>query len=287
MPRAPVLHLRGPPSSLMHGMVERLLRTNAQIVVEESLHRRFVDAYAADLEFGQAILSSSATTGLEGGHRLVMIGPGPFTSLHDGSNGLDVDGLELILMTPAGMTGGVDMDWVDVHVTVHDMIPMRNDPVWMPAIFQEWLSDLTSGRDAAPSFGLDRWWVSEIDVADAMVRLLMSDDALPQACEMSGRRAWSLNQTHEEFQMLYLRTMAGQSGQFGVQELTAAPTPHIELQSLAVSDTPPMSGIEHQQLRPDLSAIHTALHSADGDGWRPLVPVRTSLMHCLAGLLNA
>lgn len=286
MPRAPVLHLRGPPSSLMLGMVERLLRTNAQIVVEETLHRVFVDAYAADLEFGQAVLSSAATTGLGVGHRLVMIGPGPFTSIHDDSNGLDVDGLELILMTPAGMAGGVDADWVDAHVTVHDMIPMRYDSVWMPALFEEWLSDLASGKETATPSGLDRWWVSEIDVADAMVRLLMGDDALPQACEMSGRRAWSLNQTQEEFQMLYLRTMAGQSGQFGVQELTAAPTPHIELQSLAVSGDSPMSGIEHQQLRPDLSAIHTALHAADGDGWRPLVPVRTSLMHCLAGLLD-
>lgn len=287
MPRAPVVHLRGPPSSLMHGLVERLLRTNAHIVVEETLHRIFAEDHAADLEFGQAVLSSSATTGLGVGHRLVMIGPGPFTSIHDGLKGLDVDGLELILMTPAGMAEGVDTDWVDAHVTVHDMIPMRCDPVWMPAMFEEWLGDLSSGKEVAPPAGLDRWWVSEIDVADAMVRLLMGNHPLPQACEMSGRRAWSLNQTQEEFQMLYSRTMAGQSGQFGVQELTAAPTPHIELQSLAVSDNPPMSGVGHQQLRPDLSAIHASLHAADGDGWRPLVPVRTSLMHCLAGLLDA
>ena len=86
--------------------------------------------------------------------------------------------------------------------------------------------------------------------------------------------------------MLYQRTAAGQSGSFGVSELSAPPSPNIELQPLMVSDSVPMTLEENRAQRPDLSSIHDALHAADGDGWRPLVPVRTAMMHCLAHLLD-
>ncbi|MFL2970087.1 MAG: hypothetical protein ACJZ63_04340, partial [Candidatus Poseidoniaceae archaeon] len=136
------------------------------------------------------------------------------------------------------------------------------------------------------SMSQDHWWIAEIDVADALVRLLMCDTPFPPFCSMSGRRAWSIQQTYEEFSLLYKRTMAGQSGVFGVEELTAAPAPHIELQPLVITDQPPMSIEENSSIRPDLSSVHDALHHADGDGWRPLVPIRTSLMHCLASMLD-
>lgn len=286
MPQAPTIHLRGKPSSLRLGLIERLLRTNAHVVLDEDFLQNVSETYATDLEFGQATVSSSTITNLGEGHRLVMLGHGPFTSPADGSLGLDVNGLELILVTPAGAASDVATDWVDAHVVVHDMIPMRRDSDWTPAVFEDWLSAFSQNQEGLLPLEADRWWVSEIDVADALVRLLMSDNAFPESCKMSGRRSWSVGQTYEEFHLLYMRTMAGQTGRFGVDELTAAPTPTIELQTLVVSDKPPLSVEENQMQRPDLSNIHDALHAADGDGWRPLMPIRTSLMHCLAGLLE-
>ncbi|MDB9834883.1 hypothetical protein OAC38_02495 [Candidatus Poseidoniaceae archaeon] len=286
MPQAPTIHLRGKPSSLRLGLVERLLRTEAHVVLDDDFLQSVNETYATDLEFGQATVSSSSITNLADGHRLVMLGHGPFTSPTDGSIGLDIDGLELILVTPAGAGSVVATDWVDAHVMVHDMIPMRRDPDWTPAVFEDWLGAFSENKEGPSPVGADRWWVSEIDVADALVRLLMSDNPLPETCKMSGRRSWSMGQTYEEFHLLYMRTMAGQTGRFGVEELSAAPTPTIELQTLVVSDRPPMSVEENKLQRPDLSNVHDALHAADGDGWRPLIPVRTSLMHCLAGLLD-
>ncbi len=174
------------------GLVERLLRTEAHVVLDDDFLRDVNETYATDLEFGQATVSSSSITNLAEGHRLVMLGHGPFTSPTDGSIGLDIDGLELILVTPAGAASDVATDWVDAHVMVHDMIPMRRDPDWTPAVFEDWLGAFSENKEGPSPVGADRWWVSEIDVADALVRLLMSDNlCLKHAkCQVAVRGLW-------------------------------------------------------------------------------------------------
>lgn len=287
MPHTQTVHLLGEASSLTFALIERLLRTEAHIVLENELHDRVCEAYATDLEYRQAPLSSSTDVALTAGHRVLLLGPEPLAGYSRSGSRFDVDGIELILVTPQGSDAPAALDWVDAEVTVHDVLPMRNDSMWMPAILATWADAMSVGDFTPPEGDEHHWWVSEIDVADALVRLLLSAESFPKSCKMSGRRSWPVSQTHEEFQLLYQRTMAGKTGVFGVQELTAAPTPHIELEPLIVTDKAPMSISENRQDRPDLSPVHDALHAADGDGWRPLVPVRTALMHCLAGLLGA
>ncbi|MDB2624086.1 hypothetical protein N9X98_03465 [Candidatus Poseidoniales archaeon] len=286
MAHRPIVHLRGEPSSLMFGLVERLLRSATDLVLDTPLHDMVVVRYANDLAFGEAAIFTPEAKPLSFGHRVVMVGFGPFTTEDDGQGGLDVDGVELILVTPAEHIGEVSFDWVDAHVEVHDLIPMHSGGGWMPPVLTRWFEALVAGQATELLAGSERWWVGEVDVADALGRLLISEQAFPEICKMSGRRSWGEDQTLEEFQMLYRRTSAGQSGSFGIEELTAAPTPKIELQTLMVSDSIPLTVEANRHQRPDLSAIHDALHAADGDGWRPLVPVRTALMHCLARMLE-
>tara|TARA_B100000767_G_C19760139_1_gene534792 strand:- start:2527 stop:2769 length:243 start_codon:yes stop_codon:yes gene_type:complete len=80
--------------------------------------------------------------------------------------------------------------------------------------------------------------------------------------------------------------MAGRTGEFSVEHLTAAPTPTIEVKSLTAPSTIPMTVEENSQVRPDLSPLHDILFRIDGDGWRPLVPIRSALMHSLAGYIQ-
>ena len=286
MAHRPVVHLRGEPSSLMFGLVERLLRSATDLVLDTPLHDMVVVRYANDLAFGEAAIFTPEAQPLSFGHRVVMVGFGPFTTEDDGQGSLDVDGVELILVTPAEHMAEVSFDWVDAHVEVHDLIPMHSGGGWMPPVLTRWFEALVAGQATELLAGPEHWWVGEVDVADALGRLLISEQAFPEICKMSGRRSWGEDQTLEEFQMLYRRTSAGQSGSFGIEELTAAPTPKIELQTLMVSDSLPLTVEANRHQRPDLSAIHDALHAADGDGWRPLVPVRTALMHCLARMLE-
>ena len=286
MAHRPIVHLRGEPSSLMFGLVERLLRSATDLVLDTPLHDMVVVRYANDLAFGEAAIFTPEAKPLSFGHRVVMVGFGPFTTEDDGQGGLDVDGVELILVTPAEHIAEVSFDWVDAHVEVHDLIPMHSGGGWMPPVLTRWFEALVAGQATELLAGPEHWWVGEVDVADALGRLLISEQAFPEICKMSGRRSWGEDQTLEEFQMLYRRTSAGQSGSFGIEELTAAPTPKIELQTLMVSDSLPLTVAANRHQRPDLSAIHDALHAADGDGWRPLVPVRTALMHCLARMLE-
>ncbi|MDA8790308.1 hypothetical protein N9N05_00410 [bacterium] len=286
MAHRPIVHLRGEPSSLMFGLVERLLRSATDLVLDTPLHDMVVVRYANDLAFGEAAIFTPEAKPLSFGHRLVMVGFGPFTTEGEGQGGLDVDGVELILVTPAEHIAEVSFDWVDAHVEVHDLIPMHSGGGWMPPVLTRWFEALVAGQATELLAGPEHWWVGEVDVADALGRLLISEQAFPEICKMSGRRSWGEDQTLEEFQMLYRRTSAGQSGSFGIEELTAAPTPKIELQTLMVSDSLPLTVEANRHQRPDLSAIHDALHAADGDGWRPLVPVRTALMHCLARMLE-
>ena len=38
--------------------------------------------------------------------------------------------------------------------------------------------------------------------------------------------------------------------------------------------------------RPDLNPLHQILLDLTGDGWRPLIPLRTALMSLIAGIMD-
>lgn len=286
MRQAPIIHLRGIDSSIGRAFIERILRTDAHLVVARKHYHELSGQYATELEYSEGELHCSDEIPLSSGHRLLLIGLGPFDEETDGDIGFEVDGLEVVLMTPAHCGFEVDTEWLDCHITVHDVLVRTPDSTWCSELFNGWITQLQGNMTPTPKGDTRHWWVSDIDVADAFVRILMSDEPFPSELKVSGRRAWEQSQTLEELSLLFARTMAGRTGDFGIEHLTAAPTPTIEVKPLTASSTEPLSIAENAQLRPDLSPLHDVLFRVDGDGWRPLVPIRTALMHSLAGYLH-
>ena len=121
--------------------------------------------------------------------------------------------------------------------------------------------------------GEKHWWVSQQDVAAGLFRLINYTRPLPQLIHICGRRGWTNQETFEQLELLYNRTIAGSSGQFQTSHLESKPVIHPTVAKVSQIT---------QSTRPDLSIINELLIDIDGEGWRPLTPLRTSLMHYLA-----
>lgn len=279
---SPVIHLRGFESSLCGATLERLLRSQAIIVVPPQFFEQLKLRYADDVEYGRCELYSSDSVQIEPGHRVLLFGYGPFDDGLDGEDGFGIDGIEVVLILPGSGSYQEKSEWIDSVVRVYDLLTQKHDSVWNRSELGHWVSSLQSAQTPMRYDGEAYWWISEIDVADALIRIVVSSEAFPDSVKISGRRKWSSEQTFEELSLLFNRTQAGLTGQFGVEHLTSAPTPYIEVEKLMITDEKPMSVEENAHIRPDLSDIHDVLVRIDGDGWRPLVPIRTALMHHIA-----
>ena len=132
---------------------------------------------------------------------------------------------------------------------------------------------ISNSRDVNLPPDKKHWWVSQQDVAACLVRLIDYTGTLPQLIHICGRRGWTNQETFEQLELLYNRTIAGSSGQFQTSHLESKPVIHPTVAK--VSQIKPST-------RPDLSIINEILIGIDGEGWRPLTPLRTSLMHYLA-----
>mgnify|MGYP001165462234 CR=1 FL=1 len=117
------------------------------------------------------------------------------------------------------------------------------------------------------------WWVSQQAVALAIALLINDFTKLPLNSQLSGRRGWTDSETFHQLQVLYRRTMAGATGEFRTAHLVPASpvSPNLE-KVTGIADTE----------RPDLTPLNDLLKSLSGTGWRPLVPLRASLMQYLA-----
>ena len=169
---------------------------------------------------------------------------------------------------------------IDVQVTslniiyIHDLISFSE----VESIANEKLDELfdlciSNSRDLIEPWDKKHWWVSQQDVAAGLLRLIDYTRPLPQLIDICGRRGWTNQETFEQLELLYNRTIAGSSGQFQTSHLESKPVIHPTVAK--VSQITPST-------RPDLSVINEVLIDVDGEGWRPLTPLRTSLMHYLA-----
>lgn len=286
MRKAPTVHLRGSDSSLGYAIVERLLRSRVNVIVPEDIHSTLLQQHSTELEYSECEFYSSNDIPLCPGHRLMLIGFGPFGDTYDEQSGFEVDELDITLVVPGGLVPEFDAHSMDSIVEVYDLLPRSYDRTWQNQTISTWMNTLQNGEQPCRVDDQQHWWVSDIDVADALVRILLSEQPFPARVKMSGRRAWDQEQSIEELVLLYQRTKAGQTGNFAIEHLTSSPSPNFEVKTLVVNPNLPMGIEDNSRQRPDLSPIHDVLHSIDGDGWRPLVPIRTALMHTLAGYLK-
>lgn len=176
--------------------------------------------------------------------------------LLDGNSRIDVQGTSLNL------------------IYVHDLISFSE----VESIANKKLDELfdlcmSNPKDFNSLSDKKHWWVSQQDVAAGLLRLIDYTRPLPQLIHICGRRGWTNQETFEQLELLYNRTIAGSSGQFQTSHLESKPVIHPTVAK--VSQITPST-------RPDLSIINELLLDIDGEGWRPLTPLRTSLMHYLA-----
>ena len=159
-------------------------------------------------------------------------------------------------------------------VYVYDMILCTTITDASNDILDEYLS-LCKSDDVNPKLVGDtkHWWVSQQDVAAGLARLLSNVTTLPSTSHLCGRRGWTKLETYQQLLLLYQRTIAGSSGNFKVTHLEQKPVINPVLEDISQIN---------KSSRPDLSIINEALREIDGDGWRPLTPLRTSLMQYLA-----
>ena len=159
-------------------------------------------------------------------------------------------------------------------VYVYDMILCTTITDASNDILDEYLS-LCKSDEVNPKLVGDtkHWWVSQQDVAAGLARLLSNVTTLPSTSHLCGRRGWTKPETYQQLLLLYQRTIAGSSGNFEATHLEQKPVINPVLEDISQIN---------KSLRPDLSIINEALREIDGDGWRPLTPLRTSLMQYLA-----
>ena len=273
----PIIHLRGQLGSLGNTVIQRLLREKVEIVLSTDDFEEANEKFSVDLEFSQSRIVSSEDCKIDSGHRIVLFGfQGYFSDHDDVELGIEVDGAEVILITPSV---GIDIDTseIDSHIIVHDMIPHRSEMPWNNQFLDDIMDSLIDGSEVLEKKRNSRFLVAELDVADAVSRLLISNNPIPSLIDISGRRGWDDMQIYQELKILYNRTIAGQTGEFSAENLTSPSTPNIELlhKDEVVAES-----------RPRLEVLHKALTDSGFEGWRPTIPIRTALMYFLIGKLK-
>jgi hypothetical protein len=158
---------------------------------------------------------------------------------------------------------------IGVDLIISDLIPSRPDNRWSAEPFLAWAKGELSVSDTV------NWWLAEADAASAIARICQANK-LCDAIELCGRRSWKESDTFSEFSNLWQRTAMGQSGNFTPQALSHKPISGMEAMPIE----------EEMVTRPKLDAIHNLLNEIDGEGWRPLTPLRTALMTLIAGIIE-
>lgn len=161
----------------------------------------------------------------------------------------------------------------EITVHLHNVLPPEPGSEH-EAMFRAWMEAGHAGT--LPDLDEQRFhWCDLSDVAAAVTDLLQHP-CKDGTYHMSGRRAWTMGETWQEFDALVQRTIAGQTGKFGTEHLEAKGVPSVEAVPLRDGET--------ERVRPDLGPLHVALIEANGEGWRPKTPLRQSLMMVIAQL---
>jgi len=116
-----------------------------------------------------------------------------------------------------------------------------------------------------------RHWVHVRDVTDALCTLVLaeSSEIRQGTVNMCGRRPWTGDDVLDEARVLWNRYNDALNHTHSVESLSSIPSPVRGKSTVDVT-------------RPDLGPLHSALISSGGEGWHPLVAMRTSLMEVIA-----
>ena len=113
----------------------------------------------------------------------------------------------------------------EITVHLHDVLPPERGSE-REAMFRRWMEAGRAGT--LPDLDEQHFhWCDLSDVAAAVAGLL-KHPCKDGTYHMSGRRAWTMHETWQEFDALVQRTIAGQTGKFGTEHLESRGVPSVE-----------------------------------------------------------
>ena len=65
----------------------------------------------------------------------------------------------------------------------YDLLPRSYDRTWQNQTISTWMNTLQNGEQPCGVDDQQHWWVGDIDVADALVRILLSEQPFPAMSE--------------------------------------------------------------------------------------------------------
>jgi nucleoside-diphosphate-sugar epimerase len=191
----------------------------------------------------------------------------------------DIEGADVTVGLGGGASGDIVVVPLDsphgaakLVVRVHDLIVPSGGGEWGTGILSGWVEGVKRGNiEDRPNNTKARHWVHVRDVVDALTILIMAEGNLiaKGTIDVCGRRAWAEQDVIEEIGLLWQRYLNAIHHTHTLESLSDVPSP------VRASDA------THSN-RPDLRPLHNALIDAGGEGWHPLVPMRTSLMELIA-----
>ena len=167
---------------------------------------------------------------------------------------------------------GMHSENSNLIITLSDVIIPNGGNYWGNEIIIEWVRKVKQGE--LPNYGSEiRYWVNVRDVADAITIISMSTEESVKTgrMKMCGRRGWKGKYVIEEIRLLWDRYTNAINHSHTKESLSNIPSP---VRGIDSGSTP----------SPDFQSLHSALIDSGGEGWHPLVPLRTSLMEVIASL---
>ena len=264
-----VVHFLGEISGLAEETLSRLILNNTRCSVIHQHYNSSIEKISASLEFIQHKPKVHSQSNVSKDDVLLFF---HFGNLEVDASILDIYHCNIIVISESPQQLYQPENSIKL-LHVHDMIhysAAKHHNTKLDAFLK-----LCQGSEpvVAENQLEKHWWVSQQDVAACLIKLIDNVEKLPSIMNICGRRGWTTQETLDQLQLLYQRTLAGASGRFDADDLAAKPLISPLLQSGKMSTESP---------RPDLSVIDDVMQAVDGQRWRPLIPLRTSLMHYLA-----
>ncbi len=273
MNRPSMIHITGDLSGLAESFIRKALIDGMTISVPQSNHSRIAKIMREE------ILHSGANVIVHNQNEVIDANPVIFFDNFSQDQNIAVPsdnmGSNMFIVANSVTRHSSNLGNISCFIMVHDMIPITNSDYSNNHLLSEMLARLKLGGQYSSSNDVSDqyWWISENDVASGIYHLVLSRIKCTGLVNICGRRGWSVTDTFQQFSMLYHRTIAGTTGEFDVKHLTSSPI--IPEGVVSVENA-------SNSKRPDLSVIHGLITRSGGEGWRPLTPLRTSLMQYLA-----
>ena len=271
-----IIHLTGELDGLGIDLIAKLIHEGFEVTLQKEHLDRISNILRLELTHlsaGVKLFDSSTITPKD---LLVHLSP----NLAIGDLVEEIASLCPSIVVATGLNHDINrFQFCDTVINLHDLIPSVDSVNFPSNNLDSILESCHQGQQERNLFDLPvrYWWLSQQDAVAGLVGFIKCTSLPKGIIAMCGRREWSVFDTYDQLNMLYQRTLAGVSGHFSSDHLKQSP--------VIGAGVKPVGQITASK-RPDLSQLHEVMLESNEDGWRPLVPLRTSLMYYLAAKLD-